>query len=111
MKISKELLKGSTAIMILEIISEADSYGYEIIQKIMQRSKGALALQAGTLYPILHSMLKEKLIAEYEKESPMKRPRKYYRITVAGRLRLAAMIEEWKVFTEIVGSVLKGENA
>ena len=111
MKISKELLKGSTAIMVLGIIAEEDSYGYDIIQKMMKRSNGVLTMQAGTLYPILHTMLKEKWISEYEKESPMKRIRKYYRITALGRLRLAAMIEEWNIFTECVGDVLKGENA
>lgn len=109
MKISKELLKGSTATMILAILAEGDSYGYGIASEIARRTKNAVQLNTGTLYPILHTMVKEKLITEYERESDSRRVRKYYRITSAGQLRLAALKEEWNVFAESMQGVLEGQ--
>ena len=58
MKISKELLKGSTAIMILKTIAEEDSYGYQIVQRIATKSENLFKLNEGTLYPLLHTMEK-----------------------------------------------------
>ena len=108
MKISKELLKGSTSIMILKIISEGDSYGYEITQVLYARSNEFFKLNEGTLYPILHSMEKEGYIESYRKTSESGRERKYYRITLAGEKHLASQIEEWQAFAGPVDKVLCG---
>lgn len=110
MKISKELLKGSTAIMILKTISEEDSYGYQIVQRIASKSENVFTLNEGTLYPLLHTMEKEGWIESYRKPGESGRDRKYYRITPMGKLKLATQIEEWEVFTNAVNGVLKEEN-
>ena len=110
MKISKELLKGSTSIMVLKVISEGDCYGYQIIQKIAQRSGEVFRLNEGTLYPILHTMEKEGYLESYRGESEAGRERKYYTITAQGKLQLAARMEEWTAYTEAVGGVLSGES-
>ena len=110
MKISKELLKGSTSIMVLKVISEGDCYGYQIIQKIAQRSGEVFRLNEGTLYPILHTMEKEGYLDSYRRESEAGRERKYYTITAQGKLQLAARMEEWSAYTEAVGGVLAGES-
>lgn len=106
MKISKELLKGSTATMILKVISEGDSYGYEITQRIAARSGEVFKLNEGTLYPILHTMVKEGWLTVYEKESTTGRMRKYYSVTALGKARLALLLEEWRLFTASVDGVL-----
>ena len=95
MKISKELLKGSTAIMILKVISEGETYGYELVQQLYRKSEGTFKLNEGTLYPILHTMEKEGYIESFRRESDSGRERKYYRITAAGKLQLVAQIQEW----------------
>ncbi|MBQ8407743.1 MAG: helix-turn-helix transcriptional regulator [Clostridia bacterium] len=107
MKISKELLKGSTSIMVLKVIGEKDMYGYQIIQEIASRSKDVFKLNEGTLYPILHTMEKEGLLECYRGESETGRERKYYKITVAGKAVLATRLEEWKAFTLAVDGVLQ----
>ena len=109
MKISKELLKGSTAIMILKIISECDSYGYEITQKLSARSNEMFNLNEGTLYPILHTMEKQGIVESYRKVSESGRERKYYRITMQGKAKLAIQLEEWKAFSQSVEGVLGNE--
>ena len=77
MKISKELLKGSTAIMILKVIAEEDSYGYRIVQTLAERSGDLFKLNEGTLYPILHTLEKEEIIESYRKEAESGRERRY----------------------------------
>ena len=107
MKISKELLKGSTATMILKVISEGDTYGYRISQELMSKSNNVFQLKEGTLYPILHTLEKSGLISSYKKiESG--RERKYYKITVLGTAKLASWVEEWAEFSRSVDTVLKG---
>lgn len=107
MKIRKELLKGSTAIMILKIISQGDAYGYQITQELFNGSSEVFKLNEGTLYPILHTMEKEGLIKSYSKISEQGRLRKYYSITALGKVTLVAQVEEWKIFSSAVNSILK----
>ena len=110
MKISKELLKGSTAIMILKVISEGETYGYRITQELARRSEEVFRLNEGTLYPILHTMEKEGYVESFRKEGEGGRDRKYYRITPAGQLHLAAKTEEWRLFAASVNGVLREEG-
>ncbi len=106
MKISKELLKGSTGTMILQLLSEQDMYGYMIIQEIEERSNAVFRMSEGSLYPILHAMEKDGLLEAYRKVSEIGKERKYYRITDKGRLQLSLKLEEWKLFSDSVSQVL-----
>lgn len=110
MKISKELLKGSTAIMILKVIAEEDSYGYRIVQTLAQRSDDLFKLNEGTLYPILHALEKEGIIESYRKKAESGRERRYYRITAEGKMYLAQKMDEWRVFSDSVDRVLGEEH-
>ena len=110
MKINKELLKGSTGIMVLGLLGEEDMYGYRIIREIAARSNDTFKLNEGTLYPILHMLEKEGHLTSYDGQSETGRSRRYYRITAQGRLHLAARIEEWKVFSNAVALVLVAEG-
>ncbi len=65
MKINKELLKGTTGLVVLTVISEHDMYGYQITQTVRARSESALVLNEGTLYPILHSYEKNGYLESY----------------------------------------------
>ena len=108
MKISKELLKGSTGTMVLGLLAEEDLYGYAIIREIEERSQSVFRMSEGSLYPILHAMEKEGLLESYRALSEIGKERKYYRITAKGRLQLNAKLEEWKTFSESVTRVLNG---
>lgn len=109
MKISKELLKGSTAIMILKVISEGDAYGYQITQQLSKKSDEVFKLNEGTLYPILHTLEKEGYVKSYRKATEGGRERRYYQITLEGRLQLTEKMEEWKLFASSVNRVLNEE--
>jgi PadR family transcriptional regulator PadR len=108
MRISKELMKGSTSLLVLSVIERKDMYGYQIIKDIELRSEKVFTLNEGTLYPILHSLEKEKLLVSYWDESESARKRKYYRMTDKGRKELARKREEWRGFSAAIARVTEG---
>ena len=105
MKISKELLKGSTPLLVLSAISTEDMYGYDITKKIRMISEDVFNLNEGTLYPILHAMEKEKQVESYWREVDG-RKRKYYHITKKGKKLLEEKTAEWKVYSASVDKVI-----
>lgn len=108
MQINKELLKGSTTILILSLLNNKEMYGYEMIKEIEVRSKGVFSFKEGTLYPILHGLENESHIESYWDSGEGKRKRKYYKITESGKKILKEKESEWKLFTETVNGVLVG---
>lgn len=108
MKINKELLKGSTVILILSLLEQKPMYGYEMIKEIDKKSNGVFAFKEGTLYPILHSLEIDGMIESYWDEGEGNRKRKYYKITSQGRLHIKEKKEEWETFRSAVDQVIKG---
>lgn len=106
MSINKELLKGSTVILILKLINKKPMYGYEMIKEMEEKSNGVFKLKEGTLYPILHTLEAKGLVEAYWDESAGNRPRKYYRIMDEGRLSLKEKEEEWTTFRSTVDKIL-----
>ena len=106
MSINKELLKGSTTILILKLIDKKPMYGYEMIKEMEEKSNGVFILKEGTLYPILHTLESKGLVEAYWSEGSGNRPRKYYRIMKAGKLSLKEKEEEWTIFRSTVDKLL-----
>lgn len=105
MKVNKELLKGSTGMLILTLLDNRDLYGYQLIKELERMSDGTFALKEGTLYPILHGMETERWLESYWEEAEG-RKRKYYRITDSGRRQLQEKKREWHLFRGGVDRVL-----
>ena len=80
--------------MILEVIAQGPSYGYEITQTVAERSNGYFELKEGSLYPALHRLERQKLLRAFWREADGRR-RKYYELTDAGRAELAARKRSW----------------
>lgn len=106
MKINKELLKGSTTVLILSLLNRKDMYGYEMIKEMEERSKNIFSFNEGTLYPILHSLENESYIESYWDASNGNRKRKYYKITATGKKVLLEKEKEWQLFSSTVNNVL-----
>ena len=107
MKVSKELLKGSTDLLVLTLIEKEPMYGYQMIKKLKEKSNNVFEFKEGTLYPILHSLEEEGLISSYWDDTTGKK-RKYYAITTKGKKSLKEKNEEWKIFSESVNRVIGG---
>ena len=106
MKIEKSLLSGSTPLLVLSLLKDGDKYGYEMIEELAKRSDDTFQLKEGTLYPLLHTLEKEKFVTSYTKQTPSGRERKYYRLTADGLAQLEYKEKEWKLFSRTVNAVL-----
>ncbi|MBD7911640.1 PadR family transcriptional regulator [Clostridium cibarium] len=106
MAINKELLKGSTVILILSLLDQRPMYGYEMIKEMEVKSEGVFTLKEGTLYPILHSLEAEGMVECYWTKTDGGRKRKYYKITKNGREYAKEKQKEWKIFRSAVDKVI-----
>lgn len=104
MDFSKDLVAASSIPLVLAILAEGDSYGYAILQRVRQRSGGRLEWTDGMLYPVLHRLERLGHVAARWAIADNGRRRKYYRITAAGRRRLADVQRQW----EAVDATLRG---
>lgn len=107
MKISKELLKGSTTLLILNLLESQAMYGYQMIKELKKKSEHTFELKEGTLYPILHGLEEKNLITSYW-DSTSGKERKYYLITETGKQVLKEKEEEWKTFYLGINKVIGG---
>lgn len=107
-KLRKELRTGLISILLLDVIEESgeDGYGYAIIRRLGDYSNGFFTFKEGTIYPILHSLLKQGLVTTVWRESPTGPARKCYRLTPLGRKALRAGLEEWGELNAVAGRML-----
>lgn len=106
MKINKELLKGSTTILILGLLKDKNMYGYEMIKELEKKSNGVFLFKEGTLYPILHALESEAFIESFWSDGESGRKRKYYMLTEKGQKYAKEKQEEWVTFREAVNNFL-----
>lgn len=89
----------------LSVVSRGDCYGYELVNRISK----CMEITEGTIYPLMKRLKDGGLIDSYIVESNEGPPRKYYKLTEAGREELARLTEEWFEFTQSIDKLLKGE--
>lgn len=98
-------MSGNMAMLLLQLLSEKDMYGYEMIEVLQQRSNHVFELKAGTLYPLLHGLEARNQLLSYEKEAGGKM-RRYYQITKEGRKELEQKKKEWEVYSTAISKVI-----
>jgi len=98
-RVRGQLLKGTTPLLILSVLRDGELYGYEIAQRIRDKSGGAFSPGEGSLYPALHSLESEGALQAKWGESDKGPRRRYYQITPAGQKLLAAHEAEWAAFS------------
>ena len=89
--------------MVLSILSEKESYGYDIIRRVKELSGGKIAWTEGMLYPVLHRLERDGLIKGRWVVADTGRKRKYYKVVAAGKKQLQAERQQW----ETVDSMLR----
>lgn len=93
--LTRELAGASARPIILSILASGESYGYAILQRIEVLSGGDLSWDDSTLYPVLHRLENEGLLASTWQVADNGRRRKYYRLTLKGRDVLEAEKRQW----------------
>lgn len=96
-KVSKELVGASAAKIILSVLSQGDSYGYDMLQKVKELSNNRIKWNEGSIYPVLKKMEAMGLIKSYWRMQENERPRKYYNLLDLGKAELQNEIEEWNM--------------
>jgi transcriptional regulator len=101
-----ELLHGTLDALILKTLAWGPRHGYAIAQWIESTSDDALRIEQGSLYPALYRLERKGWIESEWGLSETKRQVKLYRLTSAGRKRLAVETEQWERFAEGVARIL-----
>jgi PadR family transcriptional regulator PadR len=105
------LLPGSALeMLVLEVIAQGPSYGYEIAQTVAGRSGGTFEMKEGSLYPALHRLERYKFLKSLWREADGRR-RKYYELTDAGRAELASRKQSWHRFAAAINGVVGSNQA
>lgn len=105
---STQLRKGIVELMILGLVEHDALYGYAIVRELKDR--GGLVAGEGTVYPVLRRLESDGLVsAEWSDEGPAG-PRKYYRITDAGRAFLTRAWAEWDGLSEALQQLRRVER-
>lgn len=106
---NRELVKGSTPILVLQLLNERDMYGYELVKEIERRSDNNLQMREGTLYPALHKLEKQEYVECYWQKQVKGPARKYYCITHPGKNILAERTSEWHRYVQVMSHLI-GSN-
>jgi PadR family transcriptional regulator PadR len=94
LKFQRELNAGLVGLVLLAVLGQAeeDLYGYQIAKRLQALADGSPPVKQGALYPVLRQLSANGLLASRIVPSYAGPPRRYYRITAAGR----ATLSEWR---------------
>jgi len=101
-----ELKKGSAETLILAILEDGPTHGYDLAKQIDRRSGGRLSFHVASLYTTLYRLEQEGLIAGRWVEKAGTRRRRFYRLTAAGARHLAARRRSWREFVAAIDGVV-----
>jgi PadR family transcriptional regulator, regulatory protein PadR len=99
--LAKELVAASTEPLILTLLSNGESYGYELIQEVKRLSDEKIEWTDGMLYPVLHRMERKGWIQSRWRDAESGRRRKYYSLQRDGAKALRAQREQWVTVSSV----------
>jgi len=111
MKLEKELVAASSVALVLSILSEGESYGYAIIQRVKDLSGGQIAWTDGMLYPVLHWLEDQRLVSSRWTKSESGRKRKYYSLQPEGRKLLRQQKKQWTLVSSTLNQLWRPPHA
>ncbi|SKC02532.1 PadR family transcriptional regulator, regulatory protein PadR [Lachnospiraceae bacterium] len=106
-EISSDIIRGYNDTIILYLLSEAPSYGYEISKKIRALSEDKYMIKETTLYSAFNRMEKNGYIESYSEIAENGKKRTYYRITGAGTQYYREKCEEWTLTKDVIERFIK----
>ncbi|MBR2188741.1 MAG: helix-turn-helix transcriptional regulator [Eubacterium sp.] len=102
MNISSDVIRGYNDTIILYLLMDAPSYGYEISRRIREMSEEKYIIKETTLYSAFTRMEKNGYIESFYETAENGKRRTYYRITESGRQYYLDKCAEWKLTKEVV---------
>jgi PadR family transcriptional regulator PadR len=102
-----DFLNGVPELLILQLLERRPMHGYDLVQAIRDASGTKLDFGEGCIYPVLHRLEEQKMLASMPKLVGG-RNRIVYRVTRHGQKRLASSRATWKEVVTAVNTVLEG---
>ena len=111
-KFQKEINSGTAAVVLLCLLDQAEEpmYGYQITKLMEAADSRVMMMKQGALYPVLRSLENSGLLSSQVDPSVSGPPRRYYRITAAGKESLLHWIEIWAHTKSFVDNILQGKK-
>jgi PadR family transcriptional regulator, regulatory protein PadR len=103
-----QMRRGAIEFCVLSLLRDEERYGSEIVRTLS--GLDGLVTSEGTVYPLLARLRRLEYVETTWRESPHGPPRRYYRLTEAGRGALASFVEQWERFRSSVDTVLQGRT-
>ncbi|ERL64546.1 PadR family transcriptional regulator [Schleiferilactobacillus shenzhenensis] len=107
--ISNDMIRGYTGTIVLNILAQGDSYGYQISKDVTALSKGTYTINEATLYTVFRRLVKNGSISGYWGDETQGSRRKYYSITAQGREELTAAQKNWDVAKHVMDDLILGK--
>ena len=105
--INKDLVAASSTPLILSILAEGESYGYEIIQRISALSEEKITWSDGMLYPVLHRLEDQGFVSSEWRKVESGRRRKYYKLNKKGENVLQQEKQQWEIVNKTLNKLWK----
>lgn len=102
-------MRGHLDMILLAVVESEPSHGYAIVEELRRRSGDVLDLPEGTVYPALHRLERQHLLASQWQVVDGRR-RRVYRLTRSGQRALGVKRREWGEFAQTVQRVLGGRS-
>lgn len=107
--ISSDVIRGYNDTIILYMLLDNDSYGYEISKNIKELSNGKYIIKETTLYSAFNRLMKNGYVESFFRDETHGKRRKYYRITRAGINYYKEKCKEWELTMEVINRFIKEE--
>jgi PadR family transcriptional regulator, regulatory protein PadR len=106
--VMSQLRRGTVEYCVLALLRDGERYGFELVRELA--GVDGLVTSEGTIYPLLTRLRKDELVTTFWRESESGPPRRYYRLTDAGRAALADFTSDWMRFRDSVDTILGGRK-
>lgn len=103
-----QLRRGLLELCVLAVLRRGESYAFDIVRVLSEA--GELLTSEGTIYPLLARLREQRLASTTWRESASGPPRRYYRLTDAGRRALVDLSGDWMRFRDAVDALVAGSE-
>lgn len=108
--ISSDVIRGYNDTIILYMLKQGDSYGYEISKRIEEQTQGNYIIKETTLYSTFARLQKNEYITSYSGTQTNGRKRTYYKITPKGIMYYQEKCTEWKLTKDVINRFIEEEK-
>ena len=104
-----QMRRGTLQYCVLALLAKEERYGFDLVRAL--GDVDGMVTSEGTIYPLLSRLRRDGLVDSTWRESSAGPPRRYYRLTDAGRSALDGFLREWSRFRDAVDHFVDGRAA